>query len=516
MKRLISLAFALVLATTGTAFADQTSDNSAKIDALQKQLDAVKAQLDQLKAAQKPAPAPAPAPPAAAASFIQKVPGDTATFLVGGERVTVYGNIDLSYDVVTKGLPNFTPPGGPADNPVGNTGYLGGISTNLSYLGVRGRHTLGPKSGLLYQLETQIDVSATPGTVNTNSNSDSIVKSALFSRNSFIGVDTPIGAFKIGKTDAPYKTSTARMNPFNGHINDYAAIMGNSGGDNRVEFGTRLDHAIWFESKSYDGLSMNMLVSPGQNRAYDNSNIPTGESSCAGGNIPGSGALPPSCNDGSWGTVYSWNMAYAKKKAFLTAAYELHKKVNRSSDLGPPDPNDVGDEQSWKGGIQWAFNNQTSVSAIYETMQRYIPGYLQFQNERSRDGFYLALTHQIDPKDSVAFGWGRANPTPGDTGQHNTGPGFNPDNMANNYGFSYRHAIDRHVSYYFDYGLTVNHKDAHYDLGAGGRGLNYDCHDAAQLAAFDATVDPPVSGNGPHCYAGNRLQGFSTGINLRF
>jgi len=24
--------------------------------------------------------------------------------------------------------------------------------------------------------------------------------------------------------------------------------MGNTGGDNRVEFGTRLDHSVWYES----------------------------------------------------------------------------------------------------------------------------------------------------------------------------------------------------------------------------------------------------------------------------
>jgi predicted porin len=511
MKKLIAFVFVLVLGTTNAAFADQTSENSAKIEALQKQLDAVKAQLDQLKA-QKPVPAPAP-PPArpAPGSFVQRVPGDPVTFLIGGEAVTLYGNLDLSYDVVSKGLPNFAP-----DPPVGNTSYLSGISTNLSYIGVRGRHTLGPKSGFLYQLETQLDVSSTAGTVNTNSNSDSIVKGALTSRNSFIGVDTPIGAFKVGKTDAPYKNSTARMNPFNGTLGDYAVVMGNSGGDNRVEFGTRLDHAIWFESKVYQGLSLNALVSPGQNRSFDNSLIATGESSCAGGNVPGSGALPPSCNDGSWGNIYSASLGLQSHKAFFTVAYELHKKVNRTSDLASLDPRDVADEQAAKGGIQWAFNNKTSISGIYESLARWVPMDLQFQNERSRDGFYFSLTHQLDPKDTIALGWARAQPSPGDTGQHNTPGGFNPDNMANMYSFMYRHQIDRHVGYYFDWALTVNHPDAHYDLGAGGRGLNYDCHDAAILTAFDPTVPGLVSGTGPHCYAGNRLQGFSTGLNVRF
>ena len=46
---------------------------------------------------------------------------------------------------------------------------------------------------------------------------------------------------KVGKTDASYNISTAGMNLFSGMIGDYSAVMGNTGGDNRVEFLTRLD-----------------------------------------------------------------------------------------------------------------------------------------------------------------------------------------------------------------------------------------------------------------------------------
>ena len=69
-------------------------------------------------------------------------------------------------------------------------------------------HKLGKKSNVVYQLETQVDISATSGTVYTNSNNDNVVKGGLTSRNSFLGVATPIGTFRIGKTDAPYKNST--------------------------------------------------------------------------------------------------------------------------------------------------------------------------------------------------------------------------------------------------------------------------------------------------------------------
>jgi hypothetical protein len=517
MKKLFAFAFAVAFAlgATGTARADMTPDVAAALDKLQKQMDAVKAQMEILRA-QKAAPAPAPVQPAG--SFITKVPGEAQTFLIGGEPVTFYGNLDLSLDYTTKGLQKFYP--GPGDAPMGNMSWLPQLSTNLSYIGVRGRHKLGPKSALVYQLETQLDITATAGTVNNNASNDSIVKGALTSRNSYVGLDTNIGAFKIGKTDAPYKTATARMNPFNGHINDYAIVMGNTGGDNRVEFGTRIDHALWYESKNFfGGWTVNALVAPGQNRSFISDGIAAGESSCAGGNVPGSGALPPACNDGSWSHVMSVSANYNHANLYLTGAYEIHKRVNRSSDIGDPAlaALDIGDEHAVKGGFQWGLNKRTTLSGLYEVMTRDVPLAIQYQNERTRNGFWWALTHQFDSKNVVNFGWARANPSVGDPGQHNTAAGLNPDNMSNMLAFMYRHSIDRHVSWYFDYVDTLNHYGAHYDIGAGGRGLTTDCHDASLITAFDATVTPtPVSGVGPHCYTGGHIQGFSGGINVRF
>ena len=534
LRKLAALvAFALVLGSSGTALADTTTDTQTQINAMQQQLDAMKAQLDQLKAQQAAAAAQkaaAPkAPEAAAGTPVTLEPGNNVTFMIGKNPVQVYGNLDLSFDDTTKGLKSSYPnPGGTPFAPVGNYGWMTGISSNLSYFGARGSYKLGPQSHLLWQLETQLDVSATSGTPNTNSNNDAVVKGGLTSRNSFIGIGTDAGNFKIGKTDAPYKNSTSRMNPFNATIGDYAIVMGNTGGDNRVEFGTRLDHALWYESPTRYALQFNALVSPGQNRAYDDSNIPAGEPSCAGGNLPGSGATPPACNDGAWGTVYSADLQWQPRHSplYLTAAWELHKQVNRSSDIAVVDApsaalaaQDVADEQAMKYGAQWQMSRASAFSLVYEQFWRYVPADLQYQNERQRDGWYSSFTTLLSPKDQIALEWAHAGQTPGDPGQHNTPGGPNQANQANVYAFLYRHQIDRHVSWYTDWALTANQFAAHYDLGAGGRGLTTDCHDATQLTAFDPTVPAPglpVSGTGPHCYAGGQLQGFSTGLKVTF
>jgi predicted porin len=516
-------ALAFVLGTSSVASADQPADTQSQIQALQQQLDAVKAQLDQLKAQQEAqakaaAAAPkSPMPPNTTPVLVRN--SDPLTFLIGKEAVTFYGNLDLSFDDTTKGLQNFYPVSN--DSPVGNVGWMTAVSTNLSYIGIRGSHTLSKNLYVPYQLETQIDVSSTSGTANTNNSDDSTVKGGLTSRNSYIGLGTKYaGAIKVGKTDAPYKTSTARMNPFSGELGDYSVIMGNTGGDNRAEFMTRLDHSIWYESPVMNGATVNLLVAPGQNRAADNSNIPAGESSCAGGNSPGSGALPPACNDGSWGLAYSGSAQYQRGRFYVTGAYEMHKKVNRSSDLGVPatDPlaiADVADEDARKVGAQYLLGTGTTISGIYEDMRRYVPEFLMYQNERQRTGTWFAVTQAFTKKDNLNFGWAHANGTPGDPGQHNTVGGANADNAANMYTIAFKHAIDNHFSWYVDTAYTANHADAHYDLGAGGRGVTTDCHDASTEAAFDPTTGT-VTGNGPHCYAGGQLRGVSAGIDLKF
>jgi predicted porin len=513
------MACALVCALAGVARADVISDLKANMDALQKQLDAVKAQLDDVyaqlqKEKQQRAATPTAASPGG--PFIQQKPGDALTFLTrGGGEVTLYGNLNVSLDDTTKGLK-----GDYGDNggvPVGKMGWQPSIATNLSYVGVRGSHPLSDVA-FIWQLEAGIDVSATPGTKETTSNTSDTVNGALFSRNSFIGFSgKEWGSVMIGKNETPYKTSTDRLNPFSGMLGDYRVILGNTGGDNRVEFGLRAAHAIWYESPSWSGASFKAMYSPGQNRDDTSSIVPSGEPDCAGGNIPGSGALPPTCNDGSFGDLYSFSAAYAMGPVYITTAYEMHKNVNRTSDLANLDPNDVGNESAFKVGGQYSFATNTTVSALWEKTKRNLPSYLESQNERSRpSATWLAVTQGLTEKDSVSFGWGHAGKSVGFLGVHNTPPDQTTfDNSANLYSVAWRHALDKSTTFYADWAMTANGADAHYDLGAGGHGVTTDCHDSTPLAAFDPTTGT-VTGTGPHCFSGGRVQGFSAGVSYRF
>ncbi len=479
--------------------------------------------------------------------FLERKPGKSLTFYTPGGEITAYGQLDVSLDAATKDAK-----GGPVapdgSTPVGNFGWMPDISTNISYLGVRGFQRLPMQSfNFVYQFEAGVDISAAAGTKQSNSNLSNQVNGSLFSRNSYIGIASPEwGAIKIGKSDGPYKNSTASFNPFSGMWGDYSVIMGNSGGDNRVEFGTRISHAIWYESPKINGFQFNVMFAPGQNRADDSSNLASGESDCAGGNDPTSGANPlVSCSDGAFSNVVSTNLSYTNGPLYITGAYEFHQNVNRSSDLagaygvpimlgaqdcsaflglGVPDPalaqqqciEDTANEDAMKLGIKYTFPTRTTVGVIGERMHRYVPADLDFQNERSRYGTWLFVSQELSAMDSIHFGWAHAFASPGNPGQHNDSTlitanmaAYGPtQNQADMVTAAWKHKFSDNLMWYTNVAATFNGPDSHYDLGAGGRAVTTDCHDAA-FAPGGLTANP-------HCWTGTTLVGISTGLQWKF
>jgi len=517
---------------------DEINALKAQVAALMQRLDALSQKQDDANKKQEKLEQAVQAAPAMAAAPAAPPAEPRLEALLKG----FYGNLDVSIDDTTKGIKGTVNGVGP----VGRVGWLPGISSNKSVLGYRGQKQIGDGDfSFLYQIESSLALTASPGTGASYTQDSNAVKGTIGSGDTFVGVgEKDWGAVKFGVTYSPYKKATDRMNPFSGQLGDYAAIMGNTGGDNRVEFGTRLDHSLWYESPKFaNGLSFDILYSPGQNRTVDNVVQSSGSSDCNGGNQPGSGNLPLNCDDGGFDNAFSAALKYEQGPFYATMAYEIHHNTNRNSDgIGSNAPGyaalaaahpelidggtqfggsnivlgqggylqDIGNEWAFKVGAQYAFPTKTTVSAIWERMRRDIPAYLQFQNERSRDGYWLAATQALTDSDSVSIGWGHAGATPGDPGgQHN----YNPDatnNKANMYTVAYKHMVDKNFSWYVDWALTINAANAHYDIGAGGRGLTTDCHDGTNTVVVD------YSGAGPTTWGGCRAEGVSAGIAYRF
>jgi predicted porin len=579
--RAVLLACACVvgfIAFDGPVHADDAQDNAAlreqlrimmqRMDDMQKQIQA----LSNKAAAPPVVTTPAPVEPGEtqgpmAAKMVPSEP-KFEKFLKG-----FYGTLDVSLDDATKGIRGLTAysysyagagPGtgyvnnGPKGTQItGSVGWIGDLSTNKSVLGYRGSHDIaGSEISFIYQIETQPAITSSPGLNTSYTQQSNVTKAGIGYGDTFVGLaDNTWGKLKIGTTYAPYKKATDRMNPFSGMLGDYASIMGNTGGDNRVEFGTRLDHSIWFESpKILNMFSFDALISPGANRTYDNVVQSSGSPDCSGGNTPGSGNLPQNCDDGGFGTAYSADLKFETGGLYATVAWELHHDVNRNSDgiganspyygylvgLGsgvsplldwgtyngyateygaafvaangftPPYLTDIADEWAIKGGVQYTFDFGLSLSGIYEWMKRSVPADLQFQNERTRMGTWFAASYDFSPRDNLSFGWAHAGATPGDPGgQHNYNP-TNSQNQANMYTIALKHHFDENFYAYVDAADTVNDGNAHYDIGAGGRGVTTDCHDGTN------TVFTDYSSAGPTTWGGCHIMGVSLGLDYKF
>jgi predicted porin len=481
-----------------------------------------------------------------------------------------YGTLDVSIDGSTKGMGGMIAyhtlssnpyvldvnnPKGEA-TPFGRVGFQPAFSTNASGLGWRGTHDIpGSDTRFLIQIEANVAITASPGLATSYTQQSNGTTGAIGLGTTYVGFGgKEWGAVKLGHGTTPYKKATDRLDPFAGMIGDMPVIMGNTGGDNRVEFNAVMDHALWYESPNYSGFSYDLMYSPGQNRNADsNLNLSGASSNCSGGNIPGSGNLPGNCDDGGFDDAFSAAFKYETKELYLTAAVELHRNVNRNSDgigmgavpygsaavapyLDPyyapgggfsvNDPalyadfianggsqpliNDIGNEAAYKVGAQYLFPTGTTVSAIFERMTRKLPAVLEFQNERQRNGWWLAVTQELTSDDNVNVGWAHAGKTPGDPGgQHNYDPS-NTNDTADLFTAAYKHKLDKQLYLYANVAETVNHGNAHYDLGAGSHGVKTDCHDGTTTPFID------YSSAGNTTWGGCKPKAISVGVNYKF
>jgi hypothetical protein len=478
-------------------------------------------------------------------NFMAREKDDSLSFTMpAGGGITLYGNLDVSADYVNNGISSAPGQNG-SNGPYGNNGYLAALSTNNTYIGLRGFQPISDwhDTQFLWQLQTNLALTTVSGTSMTNSQESNSVNGGFTTGTTYIGFGSKdYGAFKVGKTIAPYQSSTAAFNtPFAGTLGSYNVIMGNTGGDNRVEFGTLMEHSIWYESPAWNNISFAALFSPGQNRATDSSGIPQSSSNCNGGNIPGSGNASGNgvggsnyCDDGGFSNAFSTSLVYDDKKAwYAVAAYELHQNVNRGSDIVGANPAvlpsnytatqlalaDVGNESAVKTGLMYKFaSTGTTIGGIYEWMYRNVPSYLQAQNERQRSGFWLTAVQDLPGANQVAVGWARANAAQGDAaGQHNYDSTIaTGSSTANMYTITGIHQVDRNLSFYANYAATINNGNAHYDMGAGGHGITTDCHDSGVSGNNSgAPANGGITG-GPQCWGGTHIQGVSVGMRYRF
>jgi Gram-negative porin len=425
----LAVAFAIIFGASGAAVAADSTEVQAikqQMETMQKQMAAMQDKLEAMSATPQPQQKTASSDSALTAN-------------IGGASVTLYGFADLSADV-------------------GNDGKQGvkQVSSNLSYVGVRGSKDLG-STGLkgIFQVETLANISGTPTETG-----------GLASRNSFVGLEGGFGKVMLGKSDTPYKRATAMMDPFASSVGDYNSIMGNTGGDLRAEFDARLPHSIFYDSPKLHGFSVNALFSPGQkfdNLANsDKYAFAQGEKVCAGATPGSSGSLPDPgstlCNDGAFKNAYSIALNYESGPLLGTVSYERHQSTDRTSDNGGV----TSDESAAKIGVSYNFGSNR-LSGIYEKFYR--DGSIDpTVNERARNGYYVSDVQQLGNGLDLMGAWAHAAQTPG-------GPDFGAvDDKANMYALGLKYHYDKQLALYLVGAMLKQGEGAHYALGAGGHG----------------------------------------------
>ena len=118
--------------------AQSSGDTQQEINALKQQVQLLLKKVDELSSRQT-----------AATEKQEKIEKQVATQATSKgsaisalKNIEFYGNLDISLDEATKGIAGKIANNG-VDTPVGKVGWLPAISTNLSYLGLRGKHDLG-------------------------------------------------------------------------------------------------------------------------------------------------------------------------------------------------------------------------------------------------------------------------------------------------------------------------------------------------------------------------------------
>ena len=529
-----------LIAFSGPARSATLDDVMARLDKIERENAELRAKVRSLQGARSaPVAAATPAAPvtdpskfkgnpvlhaAVATSPAPPVPGPTIGGIpvkagplgpiIDNTTVTLYGSLDVSGDI-------FNPS-------VFDQGTKLGIASNISSFGIRVRHNLAPYGwdglAVVAQLESQVDIASYP-----------TERAALGTRDSFVGMESPWGSIKAGKSDTPYKKATAVMDPFTRTLGDYNSIMGNTGGDNRAEFDWRMPTPSGTSRQSSKASSSARCSRRGRTTPRTTATMPTAiyfqctgaSARASGSNFPNTGGAVPGniggngCTDGSYGNAYSAALTYKNGPFTAIAAYELHENVNRHGDDnlepalgGAPvflaDGSQIltGVHNEWaaKVGGGYRFNDglgDLQLNAFYEWIRREVTAIEQPFNERSRDAVFASATQMIG-KWAISGSYAHAFKSPGNPAMLSVNdPVLAPlatvqanlfSNDATQYAIGARYYFNSWASWYVVASELKNGPGAHYCLGASGHGYQVCSRDAANDTIGGATIRAATTG----------------------
>lgn len=154
-------------------------------------------------------------------------------------NVTVYGQANVSYDIVSNG-------NGPTAGTQGTS--TNKVSSNTSRLGFKGTEDLGDGLSAIWQIEQQINIDDTTGAGGTGT---------LGTRNTFAGIASDsMGKVVLGRHDTPYKIATRKLDVFADNLADSRALTGGVAGKSAaIAFDGRQTNIVAYTSPVISGFT---------------------------------------------------------------------------------------------------------------------------------------------------------------------------------------------------------------------------------------------------------------------
>jgi predicted porin len=162
-------------------------------------------------------------------------------------NINIYGNFDVSYDSINTGTPTKGASGTTSNR----------VSSNTSFIGVKGSIDAGDGLSAIWQVESLINVgdSAGNGTPTGATTNNGI--GYLGSRNTYAGLKhDSYGTVLAGRYDTPYRLSTRRFDIFDRGIADNRSILGGSNVAAKASFDGRQDQVVAYVSPNLGGVTL--------------------------------------------------------------------------------------------------------------------------------------------------------------------------------------------------------------------------------------------------------------------
>jgi predicted porin len=336
-------------------------------------------------------------------------------------NVTVYGQANMSYDMVKAGS-GTTTAGGPT---AASSQSVNRTSSNTSRLGLKGSEDLGDGLSAIWQIEMQID----PGQGTTPAANSANV---LGGRNTFAGLSSATaGTALMGRHDTPYKIATRAADVFGDGIADIRSLMGGVAGKSAAAaFDGRQDQVVAYISPKLGGIATLAI-------GYVNLS-PTVVTAGTATNSATSLAGMFDIGSGFGGSL----------------AYETHDFGAGTNPVAA-----AGKEKATKLGLSYA-QDAIAANFVYEKTSDNLTA-VTGANLYGHNAYYLSGKYSVTASDAVKVSYAKM----GNVGTLAAGAA---NNGAKQFTLGYDHAMSKRTTLYALYSKLTNDAGANYTLSTNG------------------------------------------------